>query len=65
MKGFIFGILSMLMVLIVGIGLIGAIVSADIFFKVCGALGLLIWAVIVGKSLKHHDVGGKNHNNWL
>lgn len=65
MKGFILGFLSMLMALVIGIGLFGAIISADIFFKICGGLGLIIWVFIVGRSMKNHDVAGKNHNNWL
>lgn len=65
MKGFLLGFLSMLMLVIVGIGLFGAILSADIVFKVCGGLGLLIWVIIAARSFKHHDVSGKNHNNWL
>lgn len=55
----------MLMAVIIAVGLIGAIVSADIVFKVAGIAGLLIWAIIVGRSLKNHSVDGKGHRNWL
>lgn len=65
MKGFVLGFLSMLMAVIIAIGLVGAIVSADIVFKVAGIAGLLIWAIIVGRSLKNHSVDGKGHRNWL
>ena len=53
------------MAVIIVIGLVGAIVSADIVFKVAGIAGLLIWAIIAFRSLKNHSVDGKNHNNWL
>lgn len=55
----------MAMATILIIALVGAILSTDMFFKVAGVLGLGIWAVIAFRSLKHHDVSGKNHNNWL
>lgn len=64
-KGFIKGVASMAMATILIIALVGAILSTDMFFKVAGVLGLGIWAVIAFRSLKHHDVSGKNHNNWL
>ena len=55
----------MLMAAILFIAIIGAIVSADIVFKVAGVLALGVWGTIFFRSLKHHDVSGKNHNNWL
>ena len=63
--GFLKGFASVAMAVIVLIGLIGAAMSADVVFKVAGIAGLIIWLVIVGRSFKHHDVSGKNHNNWL
>ena len=63
--GFLKGFVSMLFAAIIIVGLIGAIVSTDVVFKVAGIAGLLVWLVILVKTFKHHDVSGKNHNNWL
>jgi len=53
---FILGLLSMVMAVIVTIALIGAIVCGNTFFMVCGIYSLIIWAVIVIRSLKAHKV---------
>lgn len=63
--GFLKGFASMLMAAILFIALIGAVVSADIVFKVAGILGLGVWGVIFFRSLKHHNVDGTGHNNYL
>lgn len=63
--GFLKGAASMLMAAILFIALIGAVVSADVVFKIAGILGLGIWGVIFFRSLKRHNVDGTGHNNWL
>ena len=63
--GFLKGFASVAMAVIVLIGLVGAALSADIVFKVCGIAGLVIWLVICGRSFKGHSVDGKGHPNRL
>jgi len=63
--GFLKGFASVAMAVIVLIGLVGAALSADIVFKVCGIAGLVIWLVICGRSFKAHSVDGKGHPNRL
>lgn len=63
--GFLKGFGSIAMAVIVLIGLVGAAMSADIVFKVCGIAGLIVWLVICARSLKSHSVDGKGHTNKL
>lgn len=62
---FLKGLASMAMAVVLFVALIGAVVSTDIVFKIAGILGLGIWGVIFGRSLKHHKVDGKGHTNYL
>lgn len=63
--GFLKGFASIFMAAAIVIGLIGAIVSTDVVFKVAGVAGLLVWLVILIRTFKHHDISGKGHNNYL
>lgn len=63
--GFLKGFASIVMAAAILIGLIGAIVSTDVVFKVAGVAGLLVWLVILIRTFKHHDISGKGHTNYL
>ena len=62
---FLKGFASMAMAVVLFVALIGAVVSTDIVFKIAGILGLGIWGVIFFRSLKHHNISGQGHNNYL
>ena len=63
--GFLKGFVSMLFAAIIIVGLIGAIVSTDVVFKVAGVAGLIVWLVILIRTMKHHTIDGKGHTNYL
>ncbi len=63
--GFLKGFASIAMAVVIIIGLVGAAVSADIVFKVCGIAGLIVWLIICGRSLRAHSADGKGHTNRL
>ena len=64
-KKYFRGAVSLIFVVIVTIACYGATQTGDPVFIVVGILGLVIWAVIVGRTYMHHIGENPKHNNYL
>lgn len=64
-KKYIQSAISLLIVVIITIALYGSTQTGDPVFIVLGILGLILWAVIVGRTYMHHIGENPKHNNYL